>query len=205
MSLPVGDEVESALEALWRLGPDQRTAVLERLHERAGLPGNTATWSLLLYVTMNQESELERLAGEPQQVHETLETAFTDLRIRAEARRAVLAQPLLAAGAVAEALGSTGTNTREAASTLRRKGDLVGVMDKRRYLYLAFQIDPLERRVRPVVSDVNHVLDAKGDAWGVASWWVSPHPRLDDRAPMDLVAGPDEADLRVLARTAVSD
>lgn len=53
-------------------------------------------------------------------------------------------------------------------------------------------------RVWPVVADINVRLDAVNDPWGVASWWVSPHPRLGGRAPRDLIGTAEQDDLRRL-------
>lgn len=41
-------------------------------------------------------------------------------------------------------------------------------------------------RPLPVVVEVNEILDAAGDPWGVACWWADRHAVLD-RSPMDLV------------------
>lgn len=123
-----------------------------------------------------------------------------DLAIRAEAQRAVSGVDMLTSSAVAGALGIRGRNPREAASRLRRSGRLLGVLDRatRSYVFPAFQVDAVRGRVHPVVEAVNQALGATEDPRGVASWWVSAHPRLGDRAPRALVGAADEGDLLVL-------
>ena len=134
-----------------------------------------------------------RLAAEP-----------TDLALRTQARCAALDVEMLTSAAVAQALGMRGTNQREAAGRLRRTGALLGLPDagSHGYLYPAFQVDPVAQRVHPVVTAVNRVLDAAGDPWGVASWWVSPTPRLDGSSPAALVGSEIEGDLLVMVGAA---
>ncbi|HET7327020.1 MAG TPA: hypothetical protein VFJ14_06995, partial [Nocardioidaceae bacterium] len=92
-----------------------------------------------------------------------------------------------------------GSNGREAASRLRLSSRLVGIKQGNRYLYPAFQFDLAQRQVPPAVAEVNKLLDAAGDPWGVASWWISDSPRLGGRAPRDLIGTDEETDLPVLA------
>lgn len=70
--------------------------------------------------------------------------------------------------------GSKDANRRNKASRLRRKADIVGLDVGGRTLYPAFQFDRRSGSVRPRVAQINHLLDAAGDPWGVASWWVEP-------------------------------
>ena len=161
---------------------------------------DSAALVTLLRVTLQGDEHVARMAGRPRLVHDSVRDAFTDLAIRTQAHRAVLDVPMLTSSAQAEALGLRGKNQREAASRLRQRGVLRGLPDtaSRGYLYPAFQIDPLDRRVHPVVETVNTTLRAVEDPWGVGSWWVSPTGCLDERAPMDLVGTDVENDLLVL-------
>lgn len=163
-----------------------------------------AAMATLWRVTLRSAAEVSTLAGPPRLVHDAIGEAFTDLALRTQARRAVLDVEMLTSSAVAQALGLHGSNQREAASRLRRSGGLLGLPDNgsRGYLYPAFQVDPVSRRVRPVVATVNRALDAVGDPWGAASWWVSPTPRLDGAPPMSLVGGSIEGDLLVMVGAA---
>jgi hypothetical protein len=56
----------------------------------------------------------------------------------------------------------------------------------------------------PVVHEINELLDAAGDPWGVACWWVDPHERLD-AAPAALLGRGEDALLRLVAKTVGED
>lgn len=59
--------------------------------------------------------------------------------------------------------------------------------------------------VRPVVVEVNRILDAEHDPWAVAGWWTDLHAWLK-RAPVELLDEDGGADgLRELARAEVTD
>lgn len=116
---------------------------------------------------------------------------IADLRLeqslKAEVRRSVFAEPMLTAEAVAAALGSHSVNPRQYANTKRRRGELLGLPVKNRYLFPAFQIDAGRSRMVPVVARVNGLLLAPEDPWGVASWWFSVNGWLGRKRPADLV------------------
>lgn len=127
------------------------------------------------------------------------------LLIRSAAHRAVLDQPMLESMAVAEALGQSGSSGLETVGKFRRASQVVGIRQGDRYLYPAFQIDVRNRRVAPVVAQVNELLSAVDDPWGMASWWISPSPRLGGQAPRDLLGGEHESDLPKLARAELDE
>lgn len=128
------------------------------------------------------------------------------LRIEAEARARVLEQPMLEASTIADLLGSAGRNRRDAASTLRRAGRIVGVNHRGRNYYPAFQFDPTSGRVRPGVEAVNKLLGARDDPWGVTSWWFSPAGRRADRhSPAELVASGDVEAVMTLAESMLDE
>lgn len=104
----------------------------------------------------------------------TVSDVLAQIRIESAARGAVLAVDMLTAADVATVVGSKGKNRRSAASRLRADSAIVGVEQGGRVLYPAFQFDHRAGRLRPVVATINRLLDAKGDPWGVASWWISP-------------------------------
>lgn len=83
------------------------------------------------------------------------------------------------------ALGGRREN-RERVRRYREPSWLLGPPSGRGYLYPAFQFDASRRDVVPEVRAVNEELDAAGDPWGVASWWISRNDRIDAR-PRDLV------------------
>jgi len=154
---------------------------------------------VFVYAALTAEVEVERLAGEPKDVRGESDRLLRDQRIKAEAHAVVLDQDFLDSSAVGVALGASGVNKREAASDLRRSGALLGVPVRNKYLYPSFQIDEARARVHPVVVEVNRLLAAKDDPWGVASWWISGHPRLDGARPRDLVGGGQQDLLIALA------
>jgi hypothetical protein len=153
----------------------------------------------LLRFAMEREEVTMRLSGRALRVYSSASEAYADLQTTVMARRDILAQDMLDASAVAEVLGYKGANVRDLASDLRRRGQIVGVRDANRYLYLAFQFDPKRAVVRPIVSAINQHLDSREDPWAVASWWVSPNPRLSGRAPWQMLGTNDESDLLELA------
>jgi hypothetical protein len=192
--------VDEAVDWLTRLSAHDLSVVLERVLERR--PRSSATQQLrnLVRLALLEDEEVERLAGPAQHVHSSVEDAFDDLRIKVEARREILSRDMLDAPTVAELVGGGAKNRREVASVLKRKSLVVALPGSGRgFLYPAFQFDPVEGRVRPVVAQVNRHLQALEDPWGVASWWVSSQPRLDGRSPRDLLGSDEEPDLLVLA------
>lgn len=154
---------------------------------------------VLLRSLLTESARVEALAGEPRHLIDT-DVVESDIRIRAAARAAVLSVEMLDSSAVGQLLGVGVRNTREQASRLRRRGELLGIPNTRRaYVFPAFQFDVAGRCLNPVVAQVNEELDALGDPWGVGSWWVSPHARLGGVAPCALVGTDREKDLLVLA------
>ncbi len=49
----------------------------------------------------------------------------------------------------------------------------------REIVYPSFQINPKTNTVYKEVLQVNEILDAAHDPWGAASWWLSPHGRIN--------------------------
>ena len=109
--------------------------------------------------------------------------------------------------AMGEILQETMLTEHEAARVLnaRRAGDgsleqyrsrswLIGLPTDRGYRYPKFQFDQEQSDVYEVVRDVNEMLDAAEDPWGVASWWFTPVARLGGR-PADLVGLRDDTEI----------
>lgn len=191
------------VDVLLGLSEEDRSDVVREVVQQARAVGDRAamaTWQVLALTRRRSEETVTSLAGEATTVHDEIADAFTDLRLRTQARRAVLDVDMLTSAAIAQALGGRGRNQREIASRLRTRGVLLGLHDasRRGYLYPAFQVDVGNERVHPVVAEVNRHLDAARDPWGVGSWWVSAHPRLDGAAPMDLLGTEIETDLLVM-------
>lgn len=123
------------------------------------------------------------------------------VQIAGEAIAAIWREEVLEPREVALALGAKASN-REKVSVLRRRSWLFGLPRDRGFLYPAFQVDVARRELRPEVREVNETLDAAGDPWGVASWWVSENARLGTR-PVELV-GTARAEELVQAARAVT-
>ena len=147
--------------------------------------------SLLSLVTLR--SELARqIGGDPRRVvDEAGEAEMLRAKMRGEVMQTVWREDMLAPKDVAVALGANPTN-REKVRQYRDRSWLVGLPAGRGYLYPAFQFDPRRRDVFPEVREVNLILGAVDDPWGVASWWISEHARLRTR-PADIV-GTSRAD-----------
>lgn len=177
---------------------DLATAVTDAL-ERTRAAHWGPSVGVLLRSLLTESARVEALAGEPRHLIDT-DVVESDIRIRAAARAAVLSVDMLDSSAIGRLLGVGVRNTREEASRLRRRGELLGLPNTRRtYVFPAFQFDVAGRCLNPVVAQVNEELDALGDPWGVGSWWVSPHARLSGVAPRALVGTDREEDLLVLA------
>lgn len=56
----------------------------------------------------------------------------------------------------------------------------------------------------PIVSEINRLLDAAADPWGVTCWWVDPHALLD-AAPADLLGRGNDDLLRLAANRVGED
>ena len=128
-------------------------------------------------------------------------------RIETAARQAIFEHPHLEAGDVADMLRSRDSNRRSPASRLRERGDIVGYEIGGRYLYPSFQFDAATAKVRPIVVEINHLIDAKNDPWGVSSWWLSPSGWLrEGQSPADLaLLGGHDAVIRDIAGDLLAD
>lgn len=67
----------------------------------------------------------------------------------------------------------------------RSAGRLLGLRLGAAFDYPVFQIDKAQNRIHPVVAYANQRLRATEDPWGVAQWWITPHPELDDQTPLN--------------------
>ena len=106
-------------------------------------------------------------------------------QIEGEALRAIWDEPMLGPRDAALALGAKREN-HERVRCYRERSWLLGLPSGRGYRYPAFQFDADRRDVAPEVRTVNEQLDAAGDPWGVAFWWVSRNDRLGAQ-PRELV------------------
>lgn len=139
------------------------------------------------------------LAGGPRRTVTAAEVrGARQVQIAGEAIAAIWREEVLEPREVALALGAKASN-REKVSVLRRRSWLLGLPRDRGFLYPAFQVDAARRELRSEVREVNETLDAAGDPWGVASWWVSENARLGTR-PVELVGSARAEELVQAAR-----
>ncbi|MDI9913771.1 hypothetical protein [Rhodococcus sp. IEGM 1379] len=123
--------------------------------------------------------------------------AVARTRIVASALNSIVEEhEMLDSTAVSRVLGKSATS-RNTASRLTSTGTVIALPASGQKLYPAFQFDSTHQKVRPIVAQINRILGAKDDPWGVASWWLNPTTFADDpRSPAELaVAGGHEQDL----------
>ncbi len=162
----------------------------------------TDTLDVVSFVRLLQAGAAAReaLAGEPAQLFspsQVLEKA----RLEGEIQHGIFQEPLVAPTEAGSLAGSkSSTNLRQYAGKLRRKGVLLGIPHGNSHLYPLFQFDLEKHRVQPVVKEVNAMLFAYEDPWGVASWWFTEHEILGGARPVDLLATEDESTLIVAVK-----
>ncbi len=139
----------------------------------------------------------QELAGEPERAHlEILEDAMMEGKLR----RRIFQEQMLSTEDASRALGSDSSNLRQLANQQRKKSELLGIPHKNTYLYPAFQFDLIRSQINETAAKVNKLLDAVGDPWGVASWWITPSGSLVGSAPKDLLGTDREEQVLGLAR-----
>ena len=170
-----------------------------RLAARHGaLTGAEARIHSLLALLANQHELARRLGGEPRHVLDEHERALLlQAQVEGEALRAIWDEPMIESRDAALALGARREN-RERVRRYRERSWLLGLPSGRGYLFPAFQFDAARRDIVPDVRAVNERLDAAGDPWGVASWWISRNDRLEAR-PRDLVGTERAGELAAVA------
>lgn len=198
-----GGDVLARVAAEWSAGEsallDAAALLAARHHALEGSEPRLRSWLALLTL----QSDLARqLGGDPHHVlDETEHTVMAQANIQGEAMRTIWREPMLEPRDAAVALGARGTN-REKVRTYRERSWLLGLPAGRGYLYPAFQFDAERRDVFPEVRAVNERLEAAGDPWGVASWWISRHARLGS-PPVEFVGTDRADDLATAAEAAI--
>ena len=127
----------------------------------------------------------------------------TSGRAQREAQHMVSSYPLLSPVEFGQLIGSNETDAPEKAALMRERGEIIAVPSAGGYSFPAFQVDPVRRRVWPIVIEINEALDAKRDPWGAASWWYSVDPRLGVE-PYLLLGTERQHELVVAAKLAVA-
>jgi hypothetical protein len=121
-------------------------------------------------------------------------------RVRGQAEAAILGEPMLDPAHAAASMGSTSRNPREFARQLRARTDILALRVGNRYLFPAFQFNEARRELWPIAAEINGLLGATADPWGVASFWFARDARLGAR-PADLAADrAREDDIRAAAQ-----
>ena len=162
---------------------DAAGAVAARHEGWAGDDARLRRWLTVLGLSREFAAQL---GGDPQHVLDGLErSALDQARLQGEAIESIWREPMLRPGDAALALGARATN-REKVRRLRERSSLLGLPSGSGFLYPAFQFDTARRRLFPEVIEVNELIDAAGDPWGVASWWMAENARMAAR-PVDCV------------------
>ncbi len=155
---------------------------------------NQVTALLAMAPTLTDRSQAAELGAY------LVDDAIERAELEKAARRHILDHPMLTAAQVAAVLRRDPAD-RSVASRLRAAGKVVALPVGNSYRYPAFQFDDATASVRDVVAAVNARVDAAADPWGVASWWLSPSPRLPaGQTPADLAMDSDSKSHRKLER-----
>ena len=178
---------------------DAAASLAARHQSLQGDESQLRSWLTLLTL----RTDLARqIGGEPHRVlHETGLNVMTQAKTSGEAIQTIWREPMLESRDAAVALGAKPTN-REKVRQYRERSWLLGLPSGRGFVYPAFQFDPERRDAFPEVRAVNERLAASSDPWGVASWWISRHARLNAR-PVDLVGTGRADDLVTVAEAVV--
>ena len=171
---------------------------VRRLLQDSDLSDATGEVVGFLRLLQDRQSRLGLAAGEPQ---------LLDTEILAEAfaghfhREVFESVPMVSASTVAELLGPV-SDVRGFVRRLRSRSEVVALKHKNSFVYPEFQFSAERRELRPVVAEVNRVLDSAGDPWGAMAWWMAPEPRWSRRRPLE---HPDDPRLLALAATVTED
>ena len=149
---------------------------------------------LLLSYIAEQVDRIQELSVDPRQFLDQLRNALAGrTSVLDRAMSEILQEPMLAEHEADVALG-VGRANDGSLEEYRSNSWLIGLPTDRGYRYPKFQFDQGQSDVHVVVRDVNKILDAAEDPWGVVSWWFTPVARLGGR-PADLVGLRDDAEI----------
>lgn len=129
-------------------------------------------------------------------------------RIAMEAQQTILREhPMILASALCHGLHAEFADYRTADEFSNSRAIIVLPVGDGVCPAFQFTVGHGHQVVLPVVAEVNQLLDAASDPWGVASWWLSPSGIADDsRSPAQLaVDGRHADDLRSLAYDLLAD
>ncbi|MFN8521231.1 MAG: hypothetical protein U0667_18030 [Chloroflexota bacterium] len=184
-----------------------RTALVELIHEMVSadplLAQTAPSIGALLRSAIASQAVSE--AFMPTAVADDLEDAAAPddvlriARVHGQAEASVLSNPMFDAARAARAMGSRSANVREYARQLRTRPGVLALPVANRFVFPSFQFDEPRRRLWPIALEINALLGAADDPWGVASFWFGDDPGLGAR-PADLVSDESRAqDVRAAA------
>lgn len=192
---PDRERLEALVDQLDRLDPRRALTALEDVLSGADLPPDHAVMRLF-YGTIRYAGTL------PVQDPERVRAALSWLAA------AVRQDPATVASLAAEPVTATSVRRRLAAVPAYGPEDvadpaapeLIRLRVDGRVRLPRFQFGS-DRSPDTVVLEVNRLLDAEHDPWGVTSWWLDRHAWLHG-IPAELLAGTPEQRLRVAAAAA---
>lgn len=141
-------------------------------------------------VRSSLEEHLERLLAsgnplpDPDELADAMTAGIPDSSGPAEYER--LCGPFYSSAGVMRLLG---IRTKQALDDRRRRGTILAARTADQvWVYPAFQFDVVRRRVKPELAPVISALKS-APRWGALLWLVTPEVALDDRSPLESVAG----------------
>lgn len=197
-SLPVGEAIRRLLGGR-RANREEVVRLIETLVEADDeFRLVSGTVSSLLRSSLAAEDVRASLAGEAavvdlEEVELTSDDVLRIARVQGEAEGSVLRHDMVEASALARLLGSTSSNPREFARSVRSRGDVVALPRPGGYVYPLFQVNASRREIWPIAAELNRLLGAVDDPWAVASWWFTKDSRLGAE-PHALVGEPARVD-----------
>jgi hypothetical protein len=192
---PDRERLEALVDQLDRLDPDHALTALEDVIAGADLPPDHAVMQLF-YGRIRYAQTLP--VEDPQRVRAALSWLAAAVRQDPATVASIAAEPVTAASvrrrlAAVPAYGPEDVADPAAPELIRLRVD--GRVRLPRFQFGA------DRSADRVVLEVNRLLDAEHDPWGVASWWLDRHAWLRGK-PVDLLDGTPEQRLRVAAAAA---
>jgi rubrerythrin len=140
----------------------------------------------LLRLRSTLEERAAMSSGSPQHVigfADLVEAQEHEAELLGAVRRRLWQEPMFRPAEAAKAVGAT---NRERVRSLRARSELLGLPHGNAFLFPVFQFDLEHRRIHPEAVEINRLLHAAKDPWGVASWWTVPNTWLETR-PCDLL------------------
>lgn len=85
-------------------------------------------------------------------------------------------------------------------------GEVLSYADHGDNLFPTFQFNPITNRPFEAVKQVNLILDAPNDGWGVTAWWIQPNGSIAEGcAPVELLGTVNEGNAVFTAQLSRED